>query len=261
MTDVPVRSVGRAVDLLLALAHGPQTLGRLAERTDLSKATVHRLLASLGHGQLAIQDPSTGDYLLGPGCFVIADAVMRGLGGLGVLARPVLERLRDTTGETVTMHVRAGSQRLCVEELVSLQSVRYTAGVGTATPIHVGSAGKLLLAYTNKDERTDLLDHSTLDPITGATITDRAELEAEVEEVRRLGYAESHGERVVGASAISAPILSSDGTILAALSILGPDGRLTQERVDEFRPAVLAAASDISDRIAAAETSDTAELA
>lgn len=261
MTDVPVRSVGRAVDLLLALAHGPQTLGRLAERTGLSKATVHRLLASLAHGQLAIQDPSTGDYLLGPGCFTIADAVMRGLGGLGVIARPVLERLRDRTGETVTMHVRAGSQRLCIEELVSLQSVRYTAGVGNATPIHVGSAGKLLLAYSDTDERSELLDHSTLDPITGATITDRAELERELEEVRRLGYAQSHGERVAGASAISAPILASDGSVLAALSILGPDGRLTEARLEEFRPAVLAAAGEISDRIATAETSDAVETA
>src|SRR5216117_3224307 len=60
-------SVARATDVLLVLGDGPQSLGRIAMRARLTKPTAHRLLASLAHRQMVIQDTSTGDYLLGPG--------------------------------------------------------------------------------------------------------------------------------------------------------------------------------------------------
>lgn len=255
--QVPVRSVGRAVDILMALTHGPYSLGRIAEQTELSKATTHRLLASLAHRQLVVQDQQTGDYLLGPGAFILADAVLRGMGGLGVVARPMLETLRDRTRETITLHVRAGSQRVCVEELVGPQSVRYTAGVGAVNPIHSGSAGKLLLAFSDEAERAQLLGQLTLEPVTDATITDRGVLERELHRVRRDGFAESRGERVAGAAAISAPIFAPDGAILAALSILGPEGRLTEATMEEFRPLLLETAGAISEQLARTRASTT----
>lgn len=252
MTDgAPVRSVARATDILLALAQGPHSLARVAEATGLSKSTAHRLLASLGYKQLVVQDASNGVYLLGPGCFSLVDAVIRGLGGLGVLARPILTRLWDYTEETITLHVRVGTQRICAEEVVSPQPVRYTAGIGEATPIHSGSAGKLLLAFTEQEEREDLLDHLTLGALTDATITDRAALDEEIEKIRRRGFAESRGERVAGAAALSAPVFGADGRILAALSILGPDNRLTDVRRRELRPTIIDAAQEVSGRIAA----------
>ena len=57
--QVLVRSVARAIDLLLALQHGTISLGRIAQKTGLSKPTAHRLLSSLSYGQLVIQDPVT----------------------------------------------------------------------------------------------------------------------------------------------------------------------------------------------------------
>ncbi len=157
MTEVqaPVRAVARAVDILFALTGGARSLGSIAETTGLSKATAHRLLASLAHGQLVIQDRSNGSYMLGPGCFSIADAVISGFGGLGLLARPVLDDLWKLTKETITLHVRAGSQRICVEELVSPLPVRYTAGVGAAAPVHTGSAGSCCWrTWTTSSART-----------------------------------------------------------------------------------------------------------
>ena len=143
----PVRSVARAADILFVLEAGPQSLGRIAQRARLTKPTAHRLLASLAHRQMVMQDPGTGDYLLGPGVLAIADAVMRGVAGIGVLVGPVLERLAATTGETVALYVRAGLARLCVGQVPSPQPVRYTAHLGAAFPLHTGSMGKLLLAY------------------------------------------------------------------------------------------------------------------
>jgi DNA-binding IclR family transcriptional regulator len=248
-----VKSVARAIDILLALEQGAQSLGKVAERTELSKATAHRLLASLAHGQLVIQDPATGDYMLGPGCFGIADAVIRGFGGVGVIAQPVLENLRDATRETIALHVRAGTQRVCVGQLASPQPVHFAARVGAANPLHTGSMGKLLLAFSAERERSEILERMTLDRVTETTITDANLLEKELEQIRRRGYAKSRGEQVVGGAAMSAPIFGSDKRILAALSILGPEARLTEAKMREFRPLLVMAAQRITDRLAASQ--------
>lgn len=248
-----VKSVARAIDILLTLERGAQSLGRVAERTGLSKATAHRLLGSLAHGQLVIQDPTSGDYMLGPGCFGIADAVIRGFGGVGVIAAPVLEDLRDATQETIALHVRAGTQRVCVGQLASPQPVRFAARVGAANPLHTGSMGKLLLAYSEERERNEIFERMTLERVTETTITDRGVLDREMDQIRRRGYAKSRGERVVGGAAMSAPIFGTDKRILAALSILGPDARLTEAKMREFRPLLIDAARDISDRLVANE--------
>lgn len=251
--DAPVRAVARAADVLLQLATGPQTLGEVADGAKLSKATAHRILASLAHGGLAIQDPASGEYLLGPGCIVLANSVIGGMSGLGAVARAMLEQLRDETLESVTLHIRAGAQRICIEELPSPQHVKYTAGVGVSHPIHTGSAGKVLLAFTDSNIAKALLDNITLDAVTESTITDRRILERELQEIREQGYAQSRGERVPGAAAISVPVWSPDQDLVAALSVLGPSSRLTDSRLRDIRPIILSASGEIHDLLVAAD--------
>jgi len=247
--QVLVRSVARAIDILLALQHGTMSLGRIAQRTGLSKPTAHRLLASLSYGQLVIQDPVTSEYMLGPGCLGIADAVMRGLGGLGPIALPTLQQLAEESGESAALHVRAGIQRICVEQVPSPQPVRYTARVGASNPIHTGSMGKLLLAYSDPSDLVDLLDKIPLTASTDATITDRSALEAELNHIREVGYATSRGEQAVGVAAMSAAVLRPDGVILAALSVLGPTDRLTDDVMAQLLPMVQRAADEIATKV------------
>lgn len=242
----PVRAVARAVDLLMVLTQGPRSLGDLAQEAGLSKATAHRLLASLGYQDVIIQDPSAGEYSLGPGCFRLVEAVSDGLSGLGAVARPVLERLREETGETITLHVRVASQRICIEELTSTHAMRYTAGLGATAPVYVGSAGKLLLAYLDDPARERLLRTVTLTPVTSATVTDAEQLRREFGQIRELGWAESRGERIVGAVAVSAPVFDAEGGIIAALSVLGPEARLHSRHFMAGRDLVVAAAVEVT---------------
>jgi IclR family transcriptional regulator, KDG regulon repressor len=246
----PVRSVARATDVLLVLGAGPQSLGRIATRARLTKPTAHRLLASLAHRQMVIQDSATGDYLLGPGVLAIADAVMRGVAGLGVLVGPVLTRLVASTNETAALYVRAGLERMCIGQVPSPQPVHFAAHLGASFPLHTGSMGKLLLAYADDAERAQLLDLLPLTALTKRTITDRRALEAELEEIRRRGYATSRGERALGVASMSAPIFAADGRILAALGVIGPESRLTDATMAKLRPALLGAAQEITQQVA-----------
>ncbi|HZP96387.1 MAG TPA: IclR family transcriptional regulator [Candidatus Limnocylindria bacterium] len=247
--DGEVRSVDRALDVLFALEHGRRTIADISRSTGLSAVMVRRLLASLGSGDLVVHDPTTDAYMLGPGCFGILDAVARGGGGLDVIAAPVLARLGAATKETVALYVRAGPRRICAAQVPSPQPIRYTARLGMENPIHTGSMGKVLLAFSDALEREDILDHLDLVAFTSATITDRGDLERELQKVRRRGYAESRGERSPGVASMSAPVFGADGRILAALSVLGPSERLPDKVLAKIRPALLAAARDIGTRV------------
>jgi IclR family acetate operon transcriptional repressor len=244
--ESPVRAVTRAIAVLLALQDGPQSLGRIAEATGLTKPTVHRFLATLSLSQFVIQNPATGDYMLGPGCLAIADAVLRGLGGLGLMARDTLEALAERSRETIALHVPAGTQRICVAQVASPQPVRYTSSVGAARPLYTGSMGKVLLAFADEGDRKEMFERLTLAAVTPATVTDRAELERQLAEARRQGYSTSRGEQAEGVAAISAPVFAANGRILAALSILGPCSRMPESATAKFSRMVISSADEIS---------------
>jgi DNA-binding IclR family transcriptional regulator len=242
----PVRAVSRAMDLLLALEEGPQSLAKIADATALTKPTAHRLLATLSRNQLVIQNPWTSDYMLGPGCLGIANAVLRGLGGLGLIAHDILERLAEVSQETVALHAPAGTQRVCVAQVPSPQPVRYTASVGAAKPLYTGAMGKILLAFAHEEDRRELFSRLALLPVTPATITDRDELEIQLAEARRRGYAVSRGEQADGVASISAPVFAANGHVMASVSILGPSIRMSDLTMATLRPVVIEAGQEIS---------------
>jgi DNA-binding IclR family transcriptional regulator len=238
-----VQVIERAIDCAMLLTDGPKTLTEIAEATGLPKGTVFRILTSLTYQGLITKDPIGNRYMPGDGVMRLVQGIMNGNGSLGVLAQPVLTELAEKTDETIALHVRLGVQRLCIAEQPSREALRYTATVGATAPLHVGSAGKVLLAFMSKAERASVLKHLPLVSLTGATITERTTLEAVIDEVRRQGWAMSEGERVPAAAAISVPVLGFN--TVAALSMLGPASRVTLERRIELLPDLKAAAAAI----------------
>jgi DNA-binding IclR family transcriptional regulator len=238
--QAPVRSVVRAVDLLVALSSGPKPLRVISAQVKLSKPTAYRILSSLKAKGMVIQDSKSGDYGLGPVCFQLLSSVLSGDVGFILDAKPILEALRDEIGETIAVHVRAGLSRICIQEFPSPHPVRYIAGVGAAAGIYVGSAGKTLLAFTPSDERERLFKDLRLTPQTTSTITSLDVLRAELATVNKQGFAISHGERVDGAIGVSAPVLDTGGRALAAISVLGPADRLANRLAEAERLVVAA---------------------
>ena len=221
-----VRAVARAVDVMMALSGGPMRLGDISALVNLSKPTTHRLLFSLKSVGIVTQDSLSGEYGLGPACYRLMSAMSSG--GVGFSA-PILESLRDATGETITIHVRAGLSRICIQEFPSPHPIRYIAGLGATAGIYVGSAGKVLLAFMAPADRERILSEIRPTALTDTTITDPGALKAELQTVQEQRFALSYGERVEGAMGVSAPIFDPiDGTALAALSVLGPTERITR---------------------------------
>ncbi|MBI4590492.1 MAG: IclR family transcriptional regulator [Candidatus Rokubacteria bacterium] len=229
----PVRAVERALNILACLGEEDLRLVDVALRLKLHKATVTRLLATLARAGMVSRD-ERDRYSLGPGLILLAGGLLGRYRTLADLLRAPLRRVWETTRETVTIHVRVGSERLCIEELESPETITYRAGIGNRVPLHVGSAGKVLLAFLPEAERATALKELRLVPLTDRTITSRNRLVEELDRVRRAGYAVSSGERIVGATAVSVPVLDPDGRVVAAVSILGPESRLTPEVLKRY---------------------------
>ena len=243
--DVAVKSVERSLDILLELTSGPLTLTEVSGRVDLSKSTARRLLRSLGHGGLVVHDPLDRKYLLGPGCLRLGQGFVGAGGGFSTFAREPLRSLWEQTHETVAVHVRLGPQRVCVHEIPSAEEVRYVSGVGMMAPIHVGSAGLVLLAFMPRTDAEALLEGTVLAPMTGGPVVESDTFMKELDAVRRRGYAMSREERVRGAAAVSVPVFDADDVAIAALSVLGPIGRFTDRKRHEAVDHMNRVASEI----------------
>ena len=225
MRNESINSVGRAADILKVLSEGLDRISDVSRRLGLSKSTTHRFLKSLEISGLVTQDPLTRRYHLGPLILNLASKPLIAHQGLIACAFEDMRRLRDLTRETVVLHIRTGLERICLEELQSLENLKYTAGKGATAPIHTGSAGKILLSELEDNELQLLLKNLRLIPIGPSTITDKKTLVEELKKVKARGFATSFGERIAGSASISVPVESYICPV--ALSVLGPDNRFS----------------------------------
>ena len=215
-----INSISRGAEVLISMSNGLDRISDISKRIGLSKSTVHRLLKSLEKSGFTIQDSLTHRYHLGPLILNLSSKPIIAHQHLVMCAIEEMRRLRDLSRETVVLHIRVGMERICLEELQSLEDIKYTAGKGVTAPVYTGSAGKVLLAELEDDELHLLLNHLKMIRIGPDTITDRQVLLKELEKVRKQGYATSHHERLPDAASISVPIKGYPCPV--ALSVLGP---------------------------------------
>jgi DNA-binding IclR family transcriptional regulator len=219
-----VNSVYRAAEILNLLSKRETRITDICKELSLSKSTTHRLLKTLENCGFVFQDPVSHRYFLGHLIIKLFSNPLTTHQNLIVCAYEEMKRLREISGETVTIHIRVGTQRICLEEMQAKQNIRYGVGKGSVSPIYAGSAGKILLAELTETDRNHLIQNIVLTPVGPHTITDRDRLLREIKKVRKKGYAISSGETLEGAISISVPIQGYFCPV--ALSIFGPKFRL-----------------------------------
>ncbi|RBL82369.1 IclR family transcriptional regulator [Streptomyces cavourensis] len=222
-----VAAVDRALSLMSVFGEGDSALSlvELAERTQLYKSTVLRLLASLVHAGW-VQRLDDGRYALGPevarlhGLYAASFSLER-------IVMPVLRDLVAATGESAAYHVRQGDARLCLYRVDSPHPVRDHIRAGDLLPLDRGTGGRVLTAF---------------DPVLGfAPGADQA-LYARI---RADGYVVAVGDRLAEVAGISAPVFLADGSIAAAVTLTAPAHRHRHAHLD----AVLLAARQLSGKV------------
>jgi DNA-binding IclR family transcriptional regulator len=134
-----------------------------------------------------------------------------------------MEQMRQMSGETVSLTIRLGLQRVQLEELPSKKELKVNSGVAFAVPLFAGSAGKVLLSELKKKEARSIIKKIELDRIGPNTMTDKADLLKELKKVKKQGYSMTFGEVIQGAASVSIPIRGYFCPV--ALSVLGPEER------------------------------------
>jgi IclR family transcriptional regulator, KDG regulon repressor len=233
-----VRAVERALDILLCFsgASNDLSLTELSVRVGLHKSTVFRLLASLESKGFVIRDPQTEKYRIGLRIWELAANFMQS-DDPALLLLPEMERLRDALGETISLYLRDGRERVRIQAVQSKQAIRRVAPIGARLPLNVGASSKVLIAFADSEVRESLLREL---PWVGES--ERLAFERQMEEIRRLGFATSIEERETGAAAVAAPIWSNSGKLAVALGVSGPSNRLTVEVMERIAPMIIEAA-------------------
>ena len=119
--------------------------------------------------------------------------------------------------------------------------------------LHATAVGRILLAYGPEALRKKVLEEQTLEKFTPSTIVDRQVLRNELAAIKQRGYAINREEREPGIAAMAAPVFDYENKVIAALAVVGPAQRLTEERCQEILVHLFAAAGRISQLLGAAD--------
>lgn len=221
----------KAATVLAALEAGPATLAQLVSATGLARPTAHRLAVALEYHRLVARDMQ-GRFVLGPRLAELASAA--GEDRLIASAGPVLNSLRDHTGESAQLYRRQGDMRICVAAAERPMGLRDSIPVGSTLTMLAGSAAQVLLAW----EEPDRLHRG----LQGARFTATA-----LSSVRRRGWAQSVGEREPGVASVSAPVRGPSGRVVGSVSISGPVERITRQPGRLHSAAVVAAGNRLTE--------------
>jgi DNA-binding IclR family transcriptional regulator len=166
------------------------------------------------------------------------------------VARPVIEALRDETGEATSLAVYSEGEAIFLAKATSDRALTVNHGVGTRMPAHCSALGKVLLAGQRDPEEFDrVVAQRGLAPNTPRSITEAATLRSHLELVVSRGWALDDEEFAQGLRCMAAPVYDASGDVVAAVGLSGPTNRVTQERVDALAERVRWASTTLSEQL------------
>ena len=244
-----VRAVQHAVEVLHCLSAAQPDLGvsEIARRVGLHKSSISRLLVTLEEARLVERDPRSDRSRLGIGLVSLAAPLLVNL-EVTRIARPYLEALAERSGETVNLSIWDGTQAVSMEQALGASAVKHYAPPGRSNPAHCTASGKALLAHAPVTDLQRLLDRA-LDPYTERTLIERDKLLAELEQIRREGYALNNCEFVDDVGAVAAVVRNIEGAVVGAVTATVPAFRFGPEQQEKLIAMVRATAAEISQRL------------
>jgi IclR family transcriptional regulator, acetate operon repressor len=246
-----IEAVDRAARILAALAASGResSLLEVANRSELSKPTTFRILATLMSEGLVTQNDETSNYRLGVLPLDFAQAVLDSL-SVREIARPFMKTVRDKVNESVVLSVRQDDFRVNIDLIEAVNAIGHTQQIGVPIPLYAGAASRVFLADLSLDELDAYLARTELVPFSPTTISEREKLLDEVARVRRDGFARSAAEFTVGSVAVACLVHAPSGEALASMHVSVPRSRASEDLLARAAEALKAAAAGLEREIA-----------
>ena len=233
-----VHSPGPELEIVGSFEQG-ETLSAtdIVRLTGLPRSTVYRSLNILIRSEFLSRDPARRRYLLGPRILQLGMLARRRLAAETIVG-PHLLKLQQQTRETVTFSIIDGSHRLCVQVLEAESELRQVAQAGMRYPLHLGAAGKVILAHMDRQVASIILQTQGISP------GEAQQALRSLDKIRRQGYAVTVGERVPGVCAAAAPVFVQDA-IYGSVAVAGPRDRM-RKALGPIIPLVVGAARTLT---------------
>ncbi len=222
-------SLERGLELLTTLEKAQQamTLSDLSRAAGLHKATAQRLLAVLE--ARGFVEKVRGHYQIGSSVVPLAHAY-QGENSLSKAGQAVLAELAGSLGETASIFVRHGFDRVVIQRINSIHPLRYSLPIGQRLPLYAGASGRVLAAAMPDAELERYLEQLGEVRFVSGRILSRLELKELILKTRREGYAISIEERSEGVISVAVPVVVPGRGTIAALNIGGPISRMPEDR-------------------------------
>ncbi|MEN5161121.1 IclR family transcriptional regulator [Achromobacter spanius] len=249
------QEAARSLRALLVLDHlarsqHPPTLAQLAQRLDMPKTTLMRLLAAMQRAGFVAATPTENGFVPGPQATSLALATLRAC-AFTRACRAVLTQLVGTLGETCNLTAPDGDRVVYMERVETNEPLRLFFAVGSHVPMHCTASGKLFLASMSRLERSRVLARLPLTPNTPRTLTDPARLAAELERLAVRGIGIDNEEFVRGMSAVAVPVRDGEDRVVAAVACHAPTARVMLDDLLRAVPVLQRAAQSLHEVLAA----------
>jgi IclR family acetate operon transcriptional repressor len=240
-------ALGKGMTVLSAIltASKPPSLNDIAERTDLPRPTVFRVVRQLEETLLISRAPDGDKYLVGPNLMALATDAMSAFMHASPV-RSILSGLVHDIGETCNLGVLERDSVVYIDRVECSWPLRLQIGVGSHVSLHATAIGKLLVAHMPTRSRRRIIAATPLERFTENTITDPKALEAEFKQIRRQGFA--------------VPVFDAKGRVVAGLSLHAPAARMplsvALSKLDKFRDTARQIEQAMRDMLTAPETDE-----
>ena len=253
LEDFSVPSLERGMAMLELIGDCPEGIGvaKISQRLGISLNSAFRISSALEQMKYLRRDPETRRFNLSALMLKLGVKAAHARRNLLECSQDSMQSLRDQSMEMTALGtmLQEDAKGIVLETLNSTHSFGFCLRVGHGFDLHASAPGKVMLAYLSPQEYNKLVNRCKLTRYTATTLTSRAALDAEMEEVRRRGYAVDRGETIGGCNCLGAPILDERGYPAAAIWIAGPSERIRKETFETFGEMVKDAANTISLRL------------
>ncbi|MFK9093035.1 IclR family transcriptional regulator [Bacillus salipaludis] len=218
----------------------------LANELGLNHTNIYRILETLEKNRFISKDKETKKYSLGYATWELGMIMYDSL-NVTKLIHPILERLKDQTGESIFLTILDRDEAVTLDVVEPENKVKFSVYAGSRSPLYVGASYRTILAYM-PDEFIDSVVDRGLVKYTKTTMTDPETLRAELDKIKDQGWAQSQGEYTPEVIAIAVPLFDK-GEIIGSVTVSGPTYRMKEEKIQEYLPLLQQTRDEVSDVI------------
>lgn len=227
----PMESLRRGLSVLecFSTSRPELRLVEICHETGLAASSAHRVVTALVSAGYLQKFETSKTYAIGPRAYTVGALYLSHADPLIEATCPVLDLLSQLTRERVALHVLDHTHTVMIASRECAYPVRYTEPAAHRALAHASATGKAMLSCLDGPTLEALFPNEQLERFTAATITTRAALLSQLDEIRRAGVAFNDGENFGDMRGIAAPVRDATGAGVAGISVAGPWFRMEGE--------------------------------